>query len=99
MDRYAKFLSAMRSAVLESPGATEPALRRAVARNAEVPQALREYVDKVAFCAYTVTDDDVAALKAAGYTEDQLFEITVSAALGAGIRRLEAGLAALKGAS
>jgi len=40
----------------------------------------------------------VAALQAAGYTEDQLFELTVSAAVGAARVRLEAGLRALAAA-
>jgi hypothetical protein len=44
-----------------------------------------------------VTDEDMARLKALGYTEDDLFEITLSAALGAGRTRLECGLVALKG--
>jgi hypothetical protein len=36
-------------------------------------------------------------LRRAGYSEDAIFEITVSAALGAGMIRLERGLAAMKG--
>jgi hypothetical protein len=35
------------------------------------------------------------ALRAAGYSEDQIFEATVSCALGACLRRLEAGLSAI----
>jgi alkylhydroperoxidase family enzyme len=61
----------------------------------EVPVPLRVYVDKVARHAYEVTDEDVAALRRAGYTEDAIFEVTVSAAVGAGLARLERGLAAL----
>ena len=38
--------------------------------------------------AYTVTDADVEALKAAGHSEDEIFEQTVSAAVGAGLLRL-----------
>ena len=96
--RYAELVDKTREAVLRSPGATDPALRHAVAfgPGTQVPDALRAYVDKVALHAYRVTDADVAALKAAGYTEDQIFEITASAALGAALRRLERGIAVLQ---
>jgi alkylhydroperoxidase family enzyme len=96
-------------AVLTSPGEAAPPLRRAVeARAAElggrsstatgdVPLVLSGYVDKVARHAYKVTDEDIAALRQAGYSEDEIFEITVSAALGASMARMERGMAALKG--
>ena len=40
--------------------------------------------------AYTVTDADVGALKAAGCSEDAIFEQTVAVAVREGLRRLEA---------
>jgi hypothetical protein len=46
--------------------------------------------------AYTVTDADVQELKAAGLSEDEIFELTVSTAVGVGLGRLETGLAALR---
>jgi alkylhydroperoxidase family enzyme len=61
-----------------------------------VPEELTRYVDKVAKHAYKVTDADVEALHLAGYSEDAIFEITLSAALGAGLARLERGLEALR---
>ena len=39
------------------------------------------YLDKVRSGAYTVTDDDVEALRAAGLSEDEIFEQTVAAAV------------------
>jgi len=60
---------------------------------------LAAYVDKVARHAYKVTDDDLAALQRAGHSDDALFEVTVAAALGAALGRLERGLAALRGES
>jgi len=51
----------------------------------------------VARHAYKVTDEDLAGLLRAGNTEDALFEVTVAAALGAALGRLERGLAALRG--
>jgi alkylhydroperoxidase family enzyme len=65
--------------------------------DAEVPEALRGFVTKVARHAYKVTDDDISALKSAGYTEDQIFEITLVAAVGVARAQREAGLRALKG--
>jgi hypothetical protein len=58
---------------------------------------LAAYVDKVARHAYQVTDEDLGALQRAGNSDDALFELTVSAALGAALGRLERGLAALRG--
>jgi alkylhydroperoxidase family enzyme len=96
-------------AVLTSPGETDLALRRAVeAYTAEfggrpdeqagkLPAELVEYVTKVALHAFKTTDKDTQALRQAGYSEDAIFEITLSAALGVGIARLERGLAVLKG--
>jgi hypothetical protein len=69
---------------------------RTMAENA-LPADLIPYLNKVALYAYKVTDDDIARLKQAGYSEDELFEITLSAALGAGLARIERGLDALKG--
>jgi alkylhydroperoxidase family enzyme len=84
-------------AVLAGPGKLDPGIRRAAAQGADVPEPLRSYLDKVARHAYKVTDEDVEALRAAGYSEDQIFEATVSCALGACLRRLEAGLSAIDG--
>lgn len=62
-----------------------------------VPESARAFVDKVIRHAYRVTDRDVEALRAAGLSEDAIFELTISAAVGAGRGRLERGLAALRG--
>lgn len=89
-------------------GATSPELRQVIGgyaahlsrtgwARATIPPELEAYVRKVTLYAYKVTDEDIARLKALGYTEDDLFEITISAALGAGHTRLECGLAVLRG--
>ena len=59
------------------------------------PPELATYVEKVRLHAFRVTDGDVDALKAAGFSEDEIFEHTVSAAVAAGLERLDAGLRAL----
>ena len=45
--------------------------------------------------AYRVADADVDALRAGGLSEDEIFELTVSTAVAAGLERLEAGLRAI----
>ena len=53
------------------------------------------YLEKVRRHAYKVVDADIVALREAGWSEDALFEATVAAALGEGLRRLELGLKTL----
>ena len=57
---------------------------------APAPPAMEPYLAKVRSLARTVTDEDVAALAAAGIDEDVIFEQTVGAAIREGLRRLEA---------
>ncbi|HEY0415889.1 MAG TPA: hypothetical protein VGC78_05835 [Gaiellaceae bacterium] len=52
--------------------------------------AMETYLAKVRDRAYAITDDDVAALRAAGYTEDEIFERTVDVAVAEGRRRIAA---------
>lgn len=57
---------------------------------------LHTYVDKVTNYAYKVVDDDLEKLKAKGFSEDEIFEITVTVAAGAGLGRLKRGLELLQ---
>ena len=107
--RYAELRQRLQDAVLDPPGHAPGELRHAAfARAARLagadaggrtaaalPHALTPYVDKVARHAYQVTDADVIAVQRAGNSEDAVFEITVAAALGAALGRLERGLRAL----
>jgi alkylhydroperoxidase family enzyme len=68
-------------------------LRANVANTPTPPPALDSYLEKVRAHAYTVTDADVESLKAAGLTEDEIFEQTVAAAVSEGLRRLDAAAA------
>jgi alkylhydroperoxidase family enzyme len=65
-------------------------LRRIAAAAEPAPPEMETYLTKVRVRAYTVTDADVDRLKTAGLTEDVIFEQTVAAAIGEGLRRLEA---------
>jgi alkylhydroperoxidase family enzyme len=71
-------------------------LRDAAQPDRPVPPAAETYVATVRQHAYRVTDTQVEALRAAGLSEDEVFELTVAAATAAGLERFEAGLRALQ---
>lgn len=98
------------STLLNGPAVCSTTLRHSVEAHAaglsggerekqEIPAELLPYVNKVALHAYKITDRDIHQLKEAGYSEDEIFEITLCAGLGAGLGRMERGLLALKGGS
>ena len=95
-DRHQAAREAVEDSVLRGPGQADPTLRQAVASSGDIPPELRPLVEKIRRHAYRVTDADLDALKSA-YTDDQIFEIVVSAALGAAQERLKAGMSALAG--
>jgi hypothetical protein len=80
--------------VLAGPGKCDASVRRDAFDRTNVPADLTALVDKIEHHAYQVRDDDLTRLQAK-YSDDQLFEIIVAAALGASERRLLAGLEAL----
>lgn len=71
-------------------------LRAAGEPEREAPPEFAAYLEKVRLHAYKVTDADVERLKDAGFSEDEIFEQTVSAAVAAGLERLDAGLGTLR---
>lgn len=81
--------------VLDSEAEAPRDLRRGAFDNAGLEEPLRTLVDKVAARSYAVTDADVAAVRAAGLSEDQVFEVVVCAAVGAANRRYTSAMAAL----
>lgn len=95
-------------AVQTKPGITDPDTRREIIAYAcadaldeesgsmPVPM-LKPYLDKVVHHAYKVVDADVERLKRADYSEDEIFELTIAAALGASLARLERGFALVDG--
>jgi hypothetical protein len=81
--------------VLNGEGKASPELRARAFSNTDLPAPLQALIGKVATSPAQVTDADFAAAKAAGFSEDQLFELVISAAVGQSTRLYEAGLAAL----
>lgn len=72
------------------------ALREAARPDRQPPPELEPYLEKVRLHAYKVVDRNVEDLKASGFTEDEIFEHTVSAAVAAGLGRLDAALRVLE---
>ncbi len=93
-DRFAALRDRVFELVLAGDGESERAIRRAAADGEGLPADLAPLVQKIHDHAYKVTDEDIARLQP-NYSDDQLFEIVVSAALGASRKRLLAGLKAL----
>ena len=94
-DPHASLRDRVIESVLQSPGESDLAIRRGAAEGTGVPSDLQPLVDKIHRHAYKVTDEDIARAQAK-YGDDQMFEIVVSAALGASRERLLAGLKALE---
>ena len=65
--------------------------------NFEVSAALSPYIEKLTHSPYKVIERDLDALRAAGYSEDQIFELTLAGALGAAAGRYERTLDLLYG--
>jgi hypothetical protein len=80
---------------VRGPGKAGGPARLAAFENRDVDPRARALIDKVTRHAWKVTDEDVAAVKAAGLSEDEIYELVVCAALGQSSRQLDAALAAL----
>jgi len=94
-DHLLELQQATRRAVVDGAGALDPLLRRQIAAG-HPPPGLASLVSKIRDRAYTVTDNDLDVLRSQ-YSEDQLFEVIVAAAIGAAEHRLKAALAVLEG--
>ena len=89
------FTSILRN-VCQLRGHLAPEIRQAALDGGQLPPDLAPLAAKIRQNAWKVTDDDIAAAKRAGYSEDQLFELTVATALGASRQRLDVVLGALQ---
>lgn len=108
-DQYPSEIRRTKESVLNGPGETPAGMRQAAEALAaalsgaerdpqmQLPAELEAFVRKVTLEPYAVTKEDIRALKNAGYSEDAIYELTVSAAVGAGLARLEKGFALVEG--
>ncbi|KAA3646548.1 MAG: hypothetical protein DWQ07_10090 [Chloroflexi bacterium] len=97
-------------AVLNSPAETGSELRHSLEAYAatmdgaqrdpaELPTDLESFVIKLSERPHEISDEDIQALTTAGYSDEEIFEITISAALGSSLARLERGFELVKGLS
>lgn len=82
--------------LLEGDGRASRSERRAAFNNSGVAEQASRLIDKVAREASQIGDEDVAAVKASGLSEEEIFELVICAAVGQATRQYEAGLAALR---
>ncbi len=101
IERHREAFDALQTAILDGDGlAVIPAdVRRRAAERGDVPERIAAYVETIHDHAYQVGDGSVTDLRTAGASEDEVFEVTISAAFGAARVRLEAGLDALREAT
>ncbi len=84
---------------MEGEGKTSTSERRAAFDNCGLAEPVSTLVDKIARQAYRVTDEDIAAARASGLSEDQVFEVVVCAAIGEASRQYDTAIAALEAAT
>ena len=84
--------------ILHGKGTASAELRGQAFADSGLPAPVDTLISKVAARPAEVTEADFAGGVAAGYSEDQLFELVVCAAVGQSARMYDAGLAALAGA-
>lgn len=94
-DKKRSIHRALVNRILHGPGGVPEEQRVHAFDGTSLPESLRPLLDKVATKPAQVTDADFATATTAGYTDDQLFELVVCAAVGQSTRQYEAGLAAL----
>lgn len=81
--------------ILEGKGAAATEDRDRAFRNVDVPLPVRTLIEKVVRKPNEIGDADFARAKTAGFSEDQIFELVVCAAVGRSAQMYEAGLTAL----
>ena len=94
-DRKRAAYQALADRILTGPGTTSAAHRASAFASAGIAPAVDPLLTKVANRPTHITDADYATAKAAGFTDDQLFELVIAAAVGRSARMYDAGLAAL----
>jgi hypothetical protein len=86
---------ALQDRILHGEGRASPEQRARAFSNSGLSEPLDGLLGKVATRPAQVTDADFAAARAAGFSEDELFELVICAAVGQSARQYDTGLAAL----
>jgi hypothetical protein len=87
----------MVSKLLEGEGTASHSLRRSAFDHAGMAEPLNALIDKVANYSYKISDEDLEAVKKSGFSEDQIFELIVCAAVGQATRQYDRALTVLDG--
>lgn len=90
---------ALVSRILEGDGRASCAERHGAFDNTGLDEPMRTLISKVAKHPTNVSDEDFAAARASGLSEDQIFEMVVSAAIGQATRQYDTALTALDAAT
>jgi hypothetical protein len=99
MSNFTRAHKALVARILEGDGRASHEQRRAAFANAGLAEPLSTLITKVARHAYKVTDEDIAAARASGLSEDEIFELVVCAAIGQATRQYDTARAALEAAT
>lgn len=95
MGSHEAALSKLRHSVLESPGVLDPEQRRDIYLGKSSDDRLDRFLGRVRGDSASLGPREIEQLRDAGLSEDEIFEATLAAALGAADRILKAGLEAL----
>jgi hypothetical protein len=91
----AELRTALLQCVLDREGRAPPNLRIAAFENAVLTEPLRTLIEKVVRQPTQISAGDFTAVRDSGFTEDQVFELVVCAAVGAADRQLDSAIQAL----
>lgn len=98
MSDFSNAHKALLARILDGDGSASRAQRRDAFDNAGLAEPMRTLISKVANHACRVTDEDIAAARTSGLSEDQIFEMVISAAIGQATRQYNTALAAFDAA-
>lgn len=94
-DRHGVEVEAIRRDAIAGPAVTDRSVRARVLAG-DSPRELTDFLERVRDASYRVTDDDIAALKTGGLSEDEIYELTVAAAVGTAYERLQTAMHVLR---
>ena len=110
MNRFASHVASLLDTVSGSAGRSDARLRAAVraqvaeivetgkaSSSSDVAPEIATYAGTIARGAIDVTDEQVDRLRQAGFSDDEIFDVTVNAAVSAGLGRLDRALRLLRG--
>src|SRR5262249_28306138 len=95
MQKFKRLHEEMVNRILNGDGVSSQTQRRAAFDNTNLNGPVKVLVDKVANCSFKITERDIAGVRSSGLSEDAIFELVVSAAVGQATKQYEQALMAL----